>query len=51
MDCLPLTPRRLLKHFCTLALTLWVAGHSGGGQIVHRPAVLNRLDERVRAAV
>jgi hypothetical protein len=25
MDCLPLTPRRLLKHFCTLALTFWVA--------------------------
>lgn len=27
-----------------------VAGHSGGGQIVHRYAVLNGIDEKVRAA-
>jgi pimeloyl-ACP methyl ester carboxylesterase len=27
-----------------------VAGHSGGGQIVHRYAVLNNIDERVRAS-
>jgi pimeloyl-ACP methyl ester carboxylesterase len=27
-----------------------VAGHSGGGQIVHRYAVLNNADEKVRAA-
>lgn len=27
-----------------------LAGHSGGGQIVHRYAVLNRMDDRVRAA-
>jgi hypothetical protein len=26
-----------------------VAGHSGGGQLVHRYAVLNQIDERVRA--
>ena len=27
-----------------------LAGHSGGGQIVHRYAVLNSMDEKVRAA-
>lgn len=27
-----------------------IAGHSGGGQIVHRYAVLNHMDEKVRAA-
>ncbi|WP_420998268.1 hypothetical protein ACKI2N_010550 [Cupriavidus sp. 30B13] len=27
-----------------------VAGHSGGGQLVHRYAVLNDIDERIRAA-
>ncbi|WP_454721276.1 MULTISPECIES: hypothetical protein [Cupriavidus] len=27
-----------------------VAGHSGGGQLVHRYAVLNQVDERIRAA-
>jgi len=27
-----------------------VAGHSGGGQIVHRYAVLNNVDEKIRAA-
>jgi len=27
-----------------------IAGHSGGGQIVHRYAVLNTMDEKVRAA-
>jgi len=26
-----------------------IAGHSGGGQLVHRYAVLNQVDERVRA--
>ncbi|WP_029043934.1 hypothetical protein [Cupriavidus sp. WS] len=27
-----------------------VAGHSGGGQLVHRYAVLNNVDERIRAS-
>ena len=27
-----------------------IAGHSGGGQVVHRYAVLNNMDEKVRAA-